>query len=429
MVFYRECNGNGFYRDRWKESEKVRIGGKRDLKPVICLLIGICFYFAAEWKENESIQQSVLQRGEYGEGERQYDLIVEGLKKDSTTEISLTIGEKVYSEEKVRQTFEEEYERLCKSILGKNLSLDQVRYPLDLEEDQNRENRGIRFTWRSDHPEIMDPDGQNLLSYQEQGGRKVCLSVDMTDGIYSQSYDIPITVFPPEKTEEEIRKEFLKFLKTEDEIQQTQDSFVLPKEYEGERLVYQKPRSEDSKLFLWMGVSSAMAFYFQKPIKERENKKKREQQMAADYSQVVSKLLVLVGAGFTIRAAWEKIVKDYEKKKKQHVQEVRYVYEEMAVTYAQITSGVYESKAYREFGRRCGLLSYMKLGCLLEQNLRTGTKHLRELLEEEMEKALEERKQIAKKRGEEASTKLLLPMIMMMGIVMVIVVVPAFMSM
>lgn len=408
-------------------SEKeVRIGGKIDLKPVICLLIGICFYFATEWKENESIQQSVLKRGEYGEGEKQYNLIVEGLEKDLQTEISLTIGEKVYSEEKVMQAFEEEYERLCKIILGKNLSLDQVRYPLNLEE--NRENRGIRFIWKSDHPEIMDQNGQNLLSYQDQGDRKVCLTVDMTDGIYSKSYDIPIIVFPPERTEEQIKKEFLKFLRTEDEIQQTQDSFVLPKEYEGERLVYQKPKSEDSKLFLLMGISSAIAFYFQKPIKEREQKKKREQQMTSDYSEVVSKLLVLVGAGFTIRAAWEKMVKDYERKKKQNTKEIRYVYEEMAMTYAQITSGVYESKAYREFGRRCGLLSYMKLGCLLEQNLRTGTKHLRELLEEEMEKALEERKQIAKKKGEEASTKLLFPMILMLGVVMVIVVVPAFMS-
>ena len=34
--------------------------------------------------------------------------------------------------------------------------------------------------------------------------------------------------------------------------------------------------------------------------------------MLLDYAELVSKLMILVGAGMTIRSAWERMVKDYE---------------------------------------------------------------------------------------------------------------------
>jgi hypothetical protein len=46
----------------------------------------------------------------------------------------------------------------------------------------------------------------------------------------------------------------------------------------------------------------------------------------------------------------------------------------------------------------------------------------------ESRNAFEERKQTARKQGEEAGTKLLLPMMLMMGIVLVIIILPAYFS-
>ncbi len=48
------------------------------------------------------------------------------------------------------------------------------------------------------------------------------------------------------------------------------------------------------------------------------------------------------------------------------------------------------------------------------------------VLEAEMEAAFEQRKNLARRLGEEASTKLLLPLFMMLLIVMVMITVPAF---
>ena len=65
----------------------------------------------------------------------------------------------------------------------------------------------------------------------------------------------------------------------------------------------------------------------------------------------------------------------------------------------------------------------------MTQNLRKGTRGLGLLLEQEAADAFEERKNLAKKYGEEAGTKLLLPMMIMFGIVVAVIMVPAMMSM
>ena len=87
-----------------------------------------------------------------------------------------------------------------------------------------------------------------------------------------------------------------------------------------------------------------------------------------------------------------------------------------------------ESESYERFGRRCGVQEYIRLGALLSQNLRKVTKGLNDLLYLEMVQSFEERKARAKRLGEEAGTKLLMPMFLMLGVVLVIVVVPAFFS-
>lgn len=53
---------------------------------------------------------------------------------------------------------------------------------------------------------------------------------------------------------------------------------------------------------------------------------------------------------------------------------------------------------------------------------------MRKLLESEVEEAFKQRADLAKRKGEELSSKLLLPMFGMLAVVMVIVVAPAFLS-
>ena len=146
-----------------------------------------------------------------------------------------------------------------------------------------------------------------------------------------------------------------------------------------------------------------------------------------DYPELVSRFTVLLQAGISVRNIWERIVKEYEKRTVQG-EPTRYVYEEMRFTWKQLENGRYESRAYGEFGKRCGLHAYMKFGALLEQNLKQGTTKLAIRLKEESESAFEERKNLARRLGEEAETKLMLPMFLMLFVVLAAVMTPAFLS-
>ena len=147
--------------------------------------------------------------------------------------------------------------------------------------------------------------------------------------------------------------------------------------------------------------------------------------MQLDYPEIVSSLALLIGAGMTVPNAWLKIVRDY-KTQKEETGRKRYAYEEMVLTVHEMESGVSQTQAYEHFGRRCRLPCYNKLATMLSQNIRKGAANLPILLREESADAFEERKHLARKMGEKAGTKLLVPMMMLLGITMVIIMVPAF---
>ena len=121
--------------------------------------------------------------------------------------------------------------------------------------------------------------------------------------------------------------------------------------------------------------------------------------------------------------AWQKIVQDYKQG-----QAKEYIYEEMIITSNELKLGKSEVVAYESFGRRVKLLPYLRFTSLLAQNIKKGSADLLKILEVEAVESFEERKELAKRIGEEAGTKLLFPMILMLLIVLVIVIVPAFLS-
>ena len=143
-----------------------------------------------------------------------------------------------------------------------------------------------------------------------------------------------------------------------------------------------------------------------------------------DLAMAVAEKVVCVSLKSSADVISRMIQTAIEKKKK-----TRVAYEEMRRTCHQLQSGVAETDAYREFGRRCRLQPYLKFSSLLEQNRKTGTKNMRIILQAEMADALEQRKNLARRLGEEAGTKLLMPLFMTLGIIMVMIMVPAMMTM
>lgn len=100
----------------------------------------------------------------------------------------------------------------------------------------------------------------------------------------------------------------------------------------------------------------------------------------------------------------------------------------MERTLNKIKSGASEIGSYAEFGSRCHIQSYLKLGSLLEQNMRKGSKNLQDALYYEVQDAFYSHKAETLKLGEKAGTKMLLPMILIFLVIMLVILAPAFLS-
>ena len=100
-------------------------------------------------------------------------------------------------------------------------------------------------------------------------------------------------------------------------------------------------------------------------------------------------------------------------------------YEEMLITEREISDGEMGRKAYAGFAERINIPCYQKFVRIILQSIHKGSKGVCEALEKESEEAFDERRLLALKMGEEAGTKMLVPMMLMMVIVIAIVIAPA----
>jgi len=95
----------------------------------------------------------------------------------------------------------------------------------------------------------------------------------------------------------------------------------------------------------------------------------------------------------------------------------------------ELKNGTSEARAYEAFGRRISLKPYLRCASLLVSQLQKGSGGLRKNLENEVQLAWEMHREQAAKKGEEAQTKLLFPMMGMLFLVMAVVMIPAFFTM
>lgn len=211
----------------------------------------------------------------------------------------------------------------------------------------------------------------------------------------------------------------------EDEGSLGENMLSLPTEIDGQRIYYSEHEDRSYLLLPLLGVIAAMAIYMRQGQARRTEKKQREALLMLDYSELVSKLMVYIGAGLTVRNALETISQHFDTLIARGIKEDRPLYQELRTMVIQFRRNMPESEIYLSFGRRVNLKPYTKLVSLIEQNRMNGARNLRAMLELEMEDAFEQRKTTARRLGEEAGTKLLLPLFIMLGIVMIIVIVPA----
>ena len=387
------------------------------------MLAGFLLYGAAMAAGLDREGTSVLERSPHGEGETVYQVAVDGLLPQET-EISVAVGERAYTDEEAEEIFDRIWGEMPSRILGENPSLDQVRTDLNL--ISRRDDYGVTVDW-SGGGEWIDSLGRVYGEQASPEGEEVWLQAELSDGSRQSVYELPVTVYPPARTEEERTVErFLAEIREEDQSQGG-ESFTLPEQFEGRELSYRDPEGRPLWALPALGILAAVFYETEEKEQRKRAREKRERELMRDYPEVVSRLTVFLGAGLTVRGAWEKVVRGYEKSLAEGGRK-HAAYEEMREALDRMEKKVPEGKAYQEFGKACGLQPYLKLAGLLEQNRREGTKNLRGTMRLEMASAFEERKNLARKQGEEAGAKLLIPLFLMLGVVMAMVMAPALLS-
>lgn len=369
----------------------------------------------------------VLQEGGYivrkGYGQGNLEVVLSAqIEEEEPEEIIYTIEEQKYTAEETGVIFRKAVSELDAAVLGGNDSPDNVTENLNLV--TSLEGYPFEITWESDNYSLVQTDGV-VRNEELEEAEIVMLTACFRYEEQTFEEVFPVRIRPAVLTAEERRiKEIKGALEEQNRSSRTDEMLPLPVRIGSKNVIWKEVMTDNSGiLFLLMCAAAFLVFYSGERDVER-SLAKRNRELLQDYPEIIHKLTLYMGAGMTVRNAFGKMGDDYRKQNASGKK--RYVYEEILLLVHELQSGISEPEAYAHLGKRCRLQPYMKLGTLLSQNIRKGNKDLLLKLRQEAAVALEERKNRARKAGEEAGTKLLLPMMMMLCIVMVLIMIPAY---
>lgn len=381
------------------------------------ILVTILFVFLYHFMNPSVLEEGEqIKRNERGGGSSTVSLVADIKGNNESVRIDLPIEAVQLTEKAANQKLKEVAERLIDEgiFLGKNKDADHVMWNLNLE--QTAEEGQIKIDWSFDNFNVMDSEGKIM---QEE----VPTEGVLIKGIAALSYDacrlekeFYIRVIPAIYTAEQDYQSSLKeALRLREESTRSEKYVSLPDEFKGKKISWKTPKDYSILMIPFFGVAALIFVYFGRQKAAQREEEKRKWIYLKKYPEIVSEFAVLLGAGMSLASAWEQISLHGEGG----------VYEEMRITVNEMKDGISEGKAYEKFGLRCNVPEYRKLSSLFVQNLRRGTGELTELMDREARSSIEEHKNRIIKKGEEAGTKLLLPMMILLIIVLAIILIPA----
>lgn len=407
--------------DRVKEYYIKKIG-----LALFVLTIGILFSvlsFVKSYAENTIIDEKYIARNKYGEGVLQTE-VTAGFADGSKEQLTLQIGERRFTEKELEELYEQAVFALQLRLFSEGDSVEAVKHTLNF--PQTLEDFPFEIQWESSNYALVDYDGRVYNENLPAVGETVNLTAIFQYRDFRREYVFAVHVFPPDFSLEELRRKALAESVEQSETKSAyEENYVLPDKVEGEPVKWEETKENSALLLLMLTALTAIVLYQMKDYELHKQVLLKQEEMFACYPEIVNRLVLYIGAGMTVRNAWRKIALDF-KRNKGNGKRKGYIYQEMLFACYEMEGGTSEGEAYERFGRRCGLQQYVKLSTLLVQNMQKGNSTMLVQLKEEAELAFTERMNQARKKGEEAGTKLLMPMMLLLGMVMIFIMIPAF---
>ena len=391
---------------------KKKIGKKSAIIIMAGSVIALFLYITgALGQQKETLEE--IERSEKAGKEKTVSLEAEVGEEKKTIQIQILPQE--YTDQELLALSEQLWKEVEEKIPGENKSLDKVTESLYFPEEVD----GYPFLLR------WHAEGQIGEDIPREGSIvEIRLQIVKTGSDFKAERTFFANLYPSER-EDAFWKRLEKSLIGLEKNSRMSQRYILPDHFEGHTIIFRNKKEEKSYLIFLLAVGASIAVRAGEKREEENGKKRRLQEMELEYADMIARMAMLIGAGMTISGAFKKIAGDYGKRRQERKKPL---YEELLITSREMDSGISEGKAYQNLGNRCHLSCLMRFTALLAQYHKSGSFGLKNALKEETYQALQERKERAKRLGEEAGTKLLLPMTLMLVLVMIIIMIPAFTS-
>lgn len=390
---------------------------KKDIKKIIAAFLIILLMALAFDITKENIgEDGTITRNEIGEDEKEVQLVLNMEGYEDDYEYPLEIEPVRVTEEQAKQYMDAAIREIDEDIAQRGASV-----PIK----EVYQSGIVEAEWSFDPWNVINSDGTVVQEKVPEEGLIVSAEVHLYCGAYEQIYQFAFELKKEELTvEERVLAALDEWLVLEMQ-KEGEEILQLPQEIEGVALSWStKSDSLTAKILLLEVLAAVLLWYMQKKSKEDE-KRKLEEKMELDYPDIVEQLALLLGAGMTIRQAWNRIATRYSDKRQKEQIEEKPVFEQIVHMNRRMNEGENERIAYQKFADEVGIMCYYRLIRSLLTNLEKGSVGMNAFLEQESRQAYEQRINHAKKLGEEASTRMLLPLMLMMVVVMAIVMLPA----
>lgn len=401
------------------ESNVLDFTAKKIAKILMVLFLGtgLCLLLAA-FGENQG-EILMLTRPSYGQGSMETNLTVQIEGETGEKKIPITLQERKYRDQEIEDFFQNAIENMESIILEENISMNEVR--TELKFPVSLENGAVKAEWITSQMDLIDDTGK-IIREADENGEMVEITVNLSCQGKTIEHSFFIRVYPKVRSEEEMLiKKIEDSVKKEDGVSAEKEQMKLPGKIGEKQLTWKESKDSLIPIIFMLVILTAVCMALLEEEKVQKAVREKRIGLMMDYASFLYKLTSLLRAGLTIRGAFEKIADTKQVRK-------HYVDEEVRRCCNEMKSGIAEAQAYENFGRRCQISEYIKIGTILAQNLRKGSDGLADLLEGEALRGMEERQKLARKLGEQAGTRLLFPMMLMLVVVVVILMAPAFLT-
>ncbi len=357
-------------------------------------------------------EKNIIEREEYGGDVIKEEIAYEVSGENHT--VVLEVSPVRLSEEDFYEKAQKVADDIEKDYLKKGTVISQ-----DIELPLTDAEGVFDISWESNNPELVSSRGR-IKTPLDSHTVKASLTMVISYHDYSASFDYQIELGLGEKSTNQLLEEEVEQALTDLEKKNPEEKEILiPREINGISISFQQEETSGGALMLGILFGTGIVVINISGISEKGRKRDRE--LVREYPYFVDSMWLYIESGMNIKRAIQQYVSGCTSQE-------NILVEELKLTLNQIDNSQAEYTAYENLGARLEVPLYMNLMRHISQNLRMGTKDLRGLMETEVAMSLEARKEAAKKLGEEASTKLIFPMILLLLVIMAIIMVPAFMG-